>query len=340
MKPGVKEIAQQAGVAISTVSHVLNGTAPISVEVRDRVLQIARDVGYLERRRLKATISTLTHIGVVLPDAHTPGLAETDVLAGLQRECERRSIRLSILPGMDHSVDLSALCELMRANPPDGLLVIPDRQPATLARLEKLGVPVVLLNACDPDMALDSVCPAYDVALRAATRYLISLNHRSIVHLVARNGTPCQDLAPPAIRAAYEAAGLLPPDHMMKLIEEDSAEVTRKTLTAWLGEARETLGLTALVCTSPEITEGAELAFKDLGLTAPRDISLVGFISQPLDQDDLPAMTCATIPWLGLGPTAISCLEQKVLISQGQFPRVARIELAGHFHEGDTTATV
>ena len=39
MKAGIKEIAQQAGVAISTVSHVLNGTAPFSKDVRDRVIR-------------------------------------------------------------------------------------------------------------------------------------------------------------------------------------------------------------------------------------------------------------------------------------------------------------
>ena len=53
MKAGVKEIAKQAGVAISTVSHVLNGTAPLSKDVRDRVLQAARQLGYLEQRRVR-----------------------------------------------------------------------------------------------------------------------------------------------------------------------------------------------------------------------------------------------------------------------------------------------
>ena len=41
-KVGIKDVSREAGVAISTVSHVLNGTAPISDDVRARVLDAAR----------------------------------------------------------------------------------------------------------------------------------------------------------------------------------------------------------------------------------------------------------------------------------------------------------
>ena len=42
---GLKDISREADVAISTVSHVLNGTAPISVEVRAKVLDAAKRLG-------------------------------------------------------------------------------------------------------------------------------------------------------------------------------------------------------------------------------------------------------------------------------------------------------
>ena len=63
-KVGIKEIAEAADVAVSTVSHVLNGTAPISAEVRERVLNAANSLGYLARRREKASIAVLR--GVLL----------------------------------------------------------------------------------------------------------------------------------------------------------------------------------------------------------------------------------------------------------------------------------
>ena len=54
-KVGMREVSERAGVAISTVSHVMNGTAPISEEVRERVLDAARELGYLARRSARAS---------------------------------------------------------------------------------------------------------------------------------------------------------------------------------------------------------------------------------------------------------------------------------------------
>ncbi|WP_430510988.1 LacI family DNA-binding transcriptional regulator [Pannonibacter phragmitetus] len=55
-KVGIKDVSQEAGVALSTVSHVLNGTAPISAEVRARVLDAARRLGYLAKRQQRGRL--------------------------------------------------------------------------------------------------------------------------------------------------------------------------------------------------------------------------------------------------------------------------------------------
>jgi DNA-binding LacI/PurR family transcriptional regulator len=71
-KVGVKDIAEAADVAVSTVSHVLNGTAPISAEVRERVLNAANALGYLARRREKAAIAVLRSVLLAVPTDTLP----------------------------------------------------------------------------------------------------------------------------------------------------------------------------------------------------------------------------------------------------------------------------
>ena len=57
--PRIQDIATRAGVAPSTVSHVLNGTASITPEVSQRILAVARESGYLAKRRRKAAVALL-----------------------------------------------------------------------------------------------------------------------------------------------------------------------------------------------------------------------------------------------------------------------------------------
>ena len=71
-KVGIKDIAEAADVAVSTVSHVLNGTAPISADVRERVLNAANTLGYLARRREKAAIAVLRSVLLAVPSDTLP----------------------------------------------------------------------------------------------------------------------------------------------------------------------------------------------------------------------------------------------------------------------------
>ncbi len=50
-KVNLKDVARDADVSLSTASHALNGTAPLTIEVRERVLDSAKRLGYLDRRR-------------------------------------------------------------------------------------------------------------------------------------------------------------------------------------------------------------------------------------------------------------------------------------------------
>ncbi|MBP1845518.1 hypothetical protein J2046_003791 [Rhizobium petrolearium] len=69
-KIGLKDVALDDGVSLSTASHVLNGTAPISIGVRNRVPGSAQWLGYLEKRRSRATIATLrTVLLAIISDA-------------------------------------------------------------------------------------------------------------------------------------------------------------------------------------------------------------------------------------------------------------------------------
>jgi len=89
-KTSIKEIAQEAGVAISTVSHVINKTKYVKDETKERVIKTIKKLNYrpnIIARGLR-TKSTRT-IGVLLPDISQPFYAQ--VVKGIEEAARIRN---------------------------------------------------------------------------------------------------------------------------------------------------------------------------------------------------------------------------------------------------------
>ena len=74
----IADVARLANVVPSTVSHALNGTAPISQEVRERVLRIARELNYrpsaVARSLLSGRTMTMGMLVADILDPHFPDI--------------------------------------------------------------------------------------------------------------------------------------------------------------------------------------------------------------------------------------------------------------------------
>ena len=176
-KVGVKDIAEAADVAISTVSHVLNGTAPISTEVRERVLNAANALGYLSRRREKAAIAILRSVLLAVPSDTLPhnehNLYSWTPLSALTRECERRAIRVVPMEIDIPRISGADVVAMARREQVDGILLLNDDRPELLHDIAAARIPAVLMNGEDHEMQIDSVTPGNRFAARYATNWLI-----------------------------------------------------------------------------------------------------------------------------------------------------------------------
>src|SRR5690348_11531241 len=73
----MKQVAQRAGVSISTVSHVINNTRVVSDEVRRRVLEIIDEMRYVPSAVARSLKNDKTNtIGVLVPNSSNPYFAE------------------------------------------------------------------------------------------------------------------------------------------------------------------------------------------------------------------------------------------------------------------------
>ena len=328
-KIGIKDIAGAADVAVSTVSHVLNGTAPISAEVRERVLDAANALGYLARRREKAAIAVLRSVLLAVPSDTLPhnehNLFSWTLLSALMRECERRAIRVVPMEIDRPQMSGALVVDEAKAADVDGILLLNEDRPELLQDIAASHIPAVLMNGEDHEMQIDSVTPGNRFAARYATNWLIGQGHREILHL-SWEGRSTIRRRRDGFLDAFRVNNLPLDTAHVHLAEGYLPELGAAAVTQWLDEHDGLGGITAIFCAADNLALGAMTALDRAGIKMPRDVSIVGFDGVALGEFTVPALTTVSVPLEHMGTSALHLLEQRI-VNAALNPPAHRLEL-------------
>lgn len=313
MKVGVRDIAREAGVAVSTVSHVLNGTASISREVRDRVLAVARDLGYLDQRRAKATIATMEQVLVVFgrgfAAAGEAGFRHRVVYEGLRRECERRSLKMVPVIPENEEIDVGRIVETARAENAGGIIVIGGGGVLDLGDLAGSGLSLVVMNGEERLRRADAVVPANAFAAGVAVRHLRDAGHRRVAMLAAAGCDPLAGRRTGFAEAAAEV-GLSAAETIVAT--EDGLDAGATAVTRRLAAPGGLDGATALFCLTDPLAEGALQALSAAGLDVPADVSVIG--CDGLGETRPTRLATVNVGYGQLGISALAIMESRLLV--------------------------
>lgn len=315
-KVGIKDVSEEAGVALSTVSHVLNGTAPISDEVRNRVFEAARRLGYLAKRQQKGAIASLTTVYLAVPPGNLPhndlNLVSWTLLTSLTQECKKRNIRI-VPHGTGEELNAPDIIAGAKAAGANGIILVYDDRPKMLKALASSGVPVVLLNGEDPSMSVDTVIPGNRYAARLATEWLLERGHRRILHLTWRGRSTIKRRLN-GFFDAYVEREL--PETLGEVLYADSFEPAQAqiALKRFMAERGGMDGCTAIFCASDNLAMGALTTLKEAGLKIPQDVALVGFDGVALGDLTHPPLTTISVPLAELAALAVQTLENRLSI--------------------------
>ncbi len=334
MKVGVRDIAREAGVAVSTVSHVLNGTASISREVRDRVLAVARELGYLDQRRAKATIATVERIAVAFDRGFaTSGEAafrNRALYQGFKKECERRSLKISTLAYDANGFDVQKIEELARTEKAGGVVVLGTGGKVDLSELVKTGLSLVVMNGEEILRRADAVMPANAFAASLALRHLATMGHQQILLLDTINSNHLATR-----RAGFvdtlTTLGLTSVEPLVA--SEDSVEAGEAAVAARLTEPAALDGATAIFCLSDPLAEGALRALAAAGLKVPADISVIGCDGV---RDAQPAeLSTVSVGYDHLARSALAIIESRLMVPRPVSPCIL-VEYGAELIAGST----
>jgi LacI family repressor for deo operon, udp, cdd, tsx, nupC, and nupG len=304
MRVSIKDIAQAAGVSHSTVSRALSDSPLVKTETKARVQRLAQEMGYTPDAIARGLVTRQTRtVGVVVTTITDPFVAE--VVQGIE----------DTALGNDYSVILAssaaepdrevAAVEMLRAKRVDSVIVTSSRVGALyLEHLERIGVPVVLINNHNEQSGRYTFSVSVDNQHggHLATRHLVEQGHRRVAYV---SGTADQSDSADRL-AGYQRAleeNSIPFDPVLVVSGNGRLDGGERALHVL---ASLDSPPTAVFCYNDMTAIGLMCAARKAGLSVPETLAVVGFDDIPLATYVCPPLTTVAQPQRDMGRQAMN----------------------------------
>jgi DNA-binding LacI/PurR family transcriptional regulator len=299
--PNIRDVARLAGVSYQTVSRVLNDSPSIKDSTRQRVLDVIDEIGYRPNQAARTLVTSKSRtIGVL--SQQTAHYGPTTSITSIEQAAKDAGYRLSItsISSSDYVAIKAGLDYLMSQSIEALVVIAPQVRVFEVLTELSISVPFVTLQSTDlggvHSMSVDQVAGA-----RLATRHLIDLGHTEIMHISGP-----QDW----IEAEARMQGFL---H-----EINAADLRTRApiLGDWSAHFGYYAGLellrfrdfTAVFAGNDQMALGFSHACRELGISIPGDISIVGFDDIPEAAHFYPPLTTVRQNFQEIGRRAVSLL--------------------------------
>jgi DNA-binding LacI/PurR family transcriptional regulator len=305
-RPTIKDVAEAAGVSRSTVSRALTGRGYAAGDVRERVRQVAAELGYVPdvmARTLKQQVSR--SVGVIVSDLRNPFYAE--LAAGANREARVRGYTMVLADTSLSAEAESEAAEAFVALRVAGVIVTPGSSTVS-TYLGAHGVPVVEVDRQFAPGSTDGVVVGNRVGAREATAHLVGLGHRRIALFIDETDWTTGHERYQGYSEALGAGGATVEPELVVSAGWDVVD-SRERALRMLSQADRP---TAVFAANNVLAEGVWRAIAELGLRIPQDISLVAFDDAPWMSMVSPMVTAVAQNTLGLGAAAVRRLHERI----------------------------
>ena len=318
-RAGMREVAERAGVAMSSVSRVLSGHPDVSPHMRRVVMAAVRDLDYrpdmlAQGLRRGRTFS----VGFALSDISNPVLAEMVTGAESQLRASGYSLLLTNSEG-NPELDVAHI-ELLERRRVDGLILslAEEHHDGTVAALRGLETPFVLIDRDIPE-GVHAASVAYDHAagMRIAAEHLLKLGHRDVALITGGPRRPARERRA-AVEETFAEAGV---SAACTIYDGEFAVAhgRRATLEVLVRRPRPT----AIIAGGNILMQGALLALRDAGVEVGQEISFVGCDDTVVAELHRPQIAVVRRDIMAAGRTAaellLSLLEREG--GDGELPR-------------------
>lgn len=329
----LKDIAQQAGVSVMTISKALRDAPDVSANTKARIKSLAQQMGYMPDSSAQGLRTKTTKLfGLIIPSITNP------IFARIVFAIEERAHELGYDSLLVHTLNLPDREEhgirRLLSRRVDGLFISPVYRFEAEARIYReitarntpaviLGTPAAFCKTF-PCVEIEDLISSYN-----ATQHLLKLGHKRIAYLTGPATAPWAHERFEGYRRALREANLEVDD---RLVFQAGATIEDGTKAA-LQLLNENCNATAVQAVNDLVAVGCAEALISQGLKIPADISIVGFGNTLTAEFFRVPMTTIRQPKFRLG---IAAVEMMTSLIKGE--RVQNKRLAAELIERESTA--
>lgn len=328
---GIIEVAKRAGCSIATVSRVLNRPESVAVDLRGRILQVVEELDYVPNGSARALRSSRSRlIGLIVPTLDAAIF--TRMLEGLESRLAPTGASLvHSATGYDLDREFKEVRNLIEKGVDGIVLVGSCHRKETLKLLRDRKVRFAVTYALSEDISIP--CMGFDnrTGGALAANYLADLGHKNLA--VIAGITRDNDRASGRLEGFLDTAERRGIDRSSIVVVESPYDFGRGRAAVKM-ILKQNKNVTAIFCGSDVLAGGALRGCKDLGLSVPQDISMIGFDNLDIAEYLTPGLTTVEVPARVMGEQAANYF----LADQASLDIHSRVELETRLIVRDSTA--
>lgn len=315
----LKDIAEELGISIPSVSRALNNKPDIGKATKRKVFELAKKLNYQPNQfaiNFKNQQSFI--IGVIIPQIVHHFFS--NVISGIINEAEKRGYNIMLFQSNESFESELKGVETFQKSMIDGLIIsLSDNTQKVdhLKYLQEHNVPVILIDRITDEIdAAKIICDDYQGAY-IATEHLINLGKNKIAHIT---GSLTPHTTKERLRG-YEAALK---NHHLKIHERyikqcnlESREEGYKATLALLAEKEIPDGI---FCATDINAVGAIEAIKEKGIKIPENIAVIGFSDWEMASVVDPPLSSVSQPDYEMGKKAIELIIEEIQLTRDNKP--------------------
>jgi LacI family transcriptional regulator len=317
--PRIQDVARRAGVAIGTVSNVLNKPDLVAEQTRLKVEAAIAELGFVRNSAARALAARRTDtVGLVLIDIGNSLFV--DIARGAESAAGQAQLKLLLANSDSTQTKQDNYLELFDQARVVGVLLTPVEGSLEIAHaVLGHGRPVVLVIATSPDPLMCSVMVNEELGGYLAATHLIRGGARRLVFLA---GFPDLRLIRRRLagvkRAVAEAGASLEVVEAPNLTIGTGREVGRQVLLSQ--------SVDGMVCPSDLLAVGAIQAATDLGTRVPDELMVVGYDDNHFASESSIPVSTVSLPGYRMGELAVELLLEEIDQGTGHVHRTVMLD--------------
>lgn len=328
MPATIRDIKEQTGLSLATISKYLNG-GNVLPENRTKIEAAIKDLHYEVNEIARGLVTNKTKtIGVLVYSIES--LFNGTLLKYIGDALRKEGYGLLICDSNSDEETERKNIKFLLSKKVDGMIVVPVGTGSDVLKYSKEAeVPVVLLDRTVENAGCDCVRIDNRLAAYKATKKLLEMGHKEIA----------------VISSATEYTGIERCRGFVEAMNDEGLDISEKfvfnkihSIEHGYDSMKKIIAMknhpTAVFMTNYEITLGAVMAINESDLKCPDDISLIGFDDLILSHVTNPVMNMVVQPMKEMGEKAVEILLKKIGKDKNETP--IEIVLPTKLHEGNS----